>query len=99
MDEMTCPQCGATMAERLHGRVRVQQCESCQGIFLGRADLGSLIEEENDWHSTRSADTARLPRITADMTAPPPVRACPGVRRVAVHRVSWAGLSVSQQEL
>ena len=60
------------MTERLHERVRVQQCGSCQGVFLDRADLGSLVEAENDWHSTRSADTARLPRITSDMTAPPP---------------------------
>jgi len=72
MDEMTCPKCGGTMPERLHGRVRVRQCESCRGVFLERADLGSLIEGENDWHSHRSADTAQLPRITADMTAPPP---------------------------
>ena len=40
-------------------------------MFLERADLGSLIEAENDWHANRSADTAPLPRITADMTAPP----------------------------
>lgn len=71
MDQMTCPKCDGTMAERSHGRVRVRQCESCQGVFLDRADLGSLIEAENDWHAHRSADTAQLPRITADMTVPP----------------------------
>jgi Zn-finger nucleic acid-binding protein len=60
------------MAERSQGRVRVRQCESCQGVFLDRADLGSLIEAENDWHSHRSADTAQLPRITPGMSAPPP---------------------------
>ena len=72
MDEMTCPKCDGAMAERSHGRVRVRQCESCQGVFLDRANLGSLIEAENDWHANRSTDTARLPRITADMAAPPP---------------------------
>jgi len=41
-------------------------------VFLDRADLGSLIEAENDWHAHRSADTAQLPRITPGMTAPPP---------------------------
>jgi Zn-finger nucleic acid-binding protein len=71
MDEMTCPKCAGTMAEAQHGGVRVRQCESCQGVFLDRADLGSLIEAENDWHANRSADTAQLPRITADMVAPP----------------------------
>jgi Zn-finger nucleic acid-binding protein len=72
MDEMTCPKCDGTMVERSHGRVRVRRCESCQGLFLDRAELGRLIEAENDWHSHRSADTSRLPRITPDMTAPPP---------------------------
>lgn len=72
MDEMTCPQCSGVMAERSAGRVTVRQCESCQGVFLARAELGSLVEAENDWHSHRSTDTARLPRITSDMSAPPP---------------------------
>ena len=70
---MTCPKCAGTMAERSHGRVRVRQCESCQGVFLDRADLGSLVEAENDWYANRSTDTAQLPRITADMTAPPAI--------------------------
>lgn len=69
---MTCPKCGGAMAERAHSRVTVRQCESCRGVFLDSADLGSLVEAENDWHTHRSADTSRLPRITADMTAPPP---------------------------
>lgn len=68
---MTCPQCQGTMVERSQGRVRVRQCESCEGLFLERASLGSLVEAENDWHSHRSTDTAQLPRITAGMTAPP----------------------------
>jgi Zn-finger nucleic acid-binding protein len=71
MDAMTCPKCDGEMAERSHGRVKVRQCETCQGVFLDRAVLGSLVEAENDWHAHRSADTARLPRITPDMVAPP----------------------------
>ena len=71
MDELTCPTCEGVMVERSHGRVRVRQCESCRGVFLDRADLGNLIEAENDWHANRSTDTARLPRFTADMAAPP----------------------------
>jgi Zn-finger nucleic acid-binding protein len=72
MDEMTCPKCDGAMGERSHGRVHVRQCESCQGVFLDHAELGSLVEAETDWHANRSPDTAQLPRITADMTAPPP---------------------------
>jgi Zn-finger nucleic acid-binding protein len=71
MDEMTCPKCNGTMAERSVGRVRVRQCESCQGIFLDRSELANLVEAENDWYAKGSADTAQLPRITPDMTAPP----------------------------
>ncbi len=69
--DATCPQCGGEMGERAAGEVTVLACGTCQGIFLDRADLGRLIEAENDWHSQRSADTAQLPRITADMAAPP----------------------------
>jgi Zn-finger nucleic acid-binding protein len=72
MEAMTCPKCGGTMAERSHDRVTIRQCESCSGVFLDRAELGSLVEGENDWHAHRSTDTAQLPRITADMVASPP---------------------------
>ena len=72
MEDMTCPQCQSTMSDRALGDVTVHQCSSCQGIFLARADLGSLIEAENDWHRDSGPTTMPLPRITADMTAPPP---------------------------
>ena len=75
MDKLTCPACEGTMTERSHGRVTVRQCGSCQGVFLERGELGNLVEAETDWHANRSTDTARLPRITADMTAPPPAKA------------------------
>jgi Zn-finger nucleic acid-binding protein len=53
----------------------VSRCSSCAGIFLDRADLGILVECENDWHRhTGGPSTAPLPRITEDMTAPPPSR-------------------------
>jgi uncharacterized protein len=71
-DDMTCPQCQSKMSERIIGPVTVHQCTSCQGIFLERADLGNLIEAENDWHRDSGPKTQPLPRITSDMTAPPP---------------------------
>jgi Zn-finger nucleic acid-binding protein len=77
-DEMTCPQCQSPMSARAVGDVTVQQCSSCSGIFLARADLGALAEAENDWHRDTSHVTQPIPRITADMTAPPPSR--PGAR-------------------
>jgi hypothetical protein len=54
------------------GHVAVRRCEDCHGIFLESAVLGALVEAENDWHAHQSANTAALPRITADMGSPPP---------------------------
>ena len=72
--EMTCPKCHAAMGSRAVGDVTVHQCPSCSGIFLERAELWNLVDAENDWHSHRDAGpvTQPLPRITPDMTAPPP---------------------------
>ena len=50
---------------------QVNQCPDGHGVFLSRADLGTLIEAENDWHRNASQHTAPMPRITADMQAPP----------------------------
>jgi uncharacterized protein len=63
------------MGERTAGEVTVLACGSCGGVFLDRAELGRLVEAENDWHSQRSTDTAQLPRITPDMPPPRPSRA------------------------
>jgi Zn-finger nucleic acid-binding protein len=74
MDEMTCPKCQSAMKTRFLGDVTVAQCSSCDGIFLDRADMGSLVEAENDWQRNSGPRTAPLPRITEDMDAPPPSR-------------------------
>jgi Zn-finger nucleic acid-binding protein len=62
------------MEHRDLGTVPITRCSSCGGVFLDRADLGSLVEAENDWHHNAGHHTEPLPRITADMTAPPPSR-------------------------
>jgi uncharacterized protein len=72
MESTTCPGCGGELQERSAGQVTVAQCGSCDGVFLQRAELGRLVEAENDWHAHSSTDTTQLPRISADMTAPPP---------------------------
>jgi Zn-finger nucleic acid-binding protein len=72
MEDMSCPKCASTMAERSVGTVTVHQCSSCNGIFLERAELGNITEAENDWYRDSGPTTQPLPRITADMTAPPP---------------------------
>jgi uncharacterized protein len=75
MDEMTCPRCDSTMVSRPFGSGQVSQCPEGHGVFLERAELGNLIEAETDWHRNASQSTAPLPKITADMTAPPTSRA------------------------
>ena len=72
MDEMTCPKCGGTMSARRIREIEVFRCAACAGIFLDRADLSLLSELENDWHRGSGPHTEPLPRITADMVAPPP---------------------------
>lgn len=63
------------METRALGAASVSRCTSCSGIFLERADLGNLIEAENDWHRNAGLyHTEPLPRITAEMTAPPPTK-------------------------
>ena len=75
METLTCPRCGAELETRAFssalGEGAVSSCPAGHGIFLARADLGALVEAENDWHRHAGQHTAPMPRITADMTAPP----------------------------
>jgi uncharacterized protein len=73
METLSCPKCGAEMVRRARGLTHVSQCPDGHGVFLEKAELGSLVEAETDWHSRSVTDTATLPRITSSMTAPPPV--------------------------
>ncbi len=61
------------METRSYGHADVARCADCSGIFLGRAELGALVEAETDWHAHQLANTAALPRITTEMASPPPV--------------------------
>ncbi|HET8603129.1 MAG TPA: zf-TFIIB domain-containing protein [Marmoricola sp.] len=72
MDELSCPRCQGSMRTKSYADVTAWQCESCRGLFLEPSAIGGLVEAENDWHAHRSAHTQPMPRITADMTAPPP---------------------------
>ena len=72
MEPLSCPRCGAEMTSQQHGNGgEVRQCPAGHGVFLDRADLGALIEAENDWHRHAGQHTAPIPRITSDMSAPP----------------------------
>jgi Zn-finger nucleic acid-binding protein len=68
---LDCPVCGTTMEPRSLGDGEVNACPAGHGVFLRRADLGSLVEAEQDWHRHSGQHTMPMPRITADMTVPP----------------------------
>lgn len=74
MDSLTCPKCETEMVPRDLGRLSIYKCPDGHGVFLERADLPEMIEAENDFHRGDGGGfhTAPLPRITADMTSPPP---------------------------
>jgi hypothetical protein len=77
MEDMSCPACQETMRSSAVGDVEIARCEGCRGIFLPRNALGALTEAELDFHTGSGWATAPLPRITADMTAPPPTPSGP----------------------
>ena len=70
---MTCPKCQGEMSEYHRAGAQISQCDGCEGVFLDRADLGLLSEEEIAWHEAKSGyHTQPLPKISPTMTAPPP---------------------------
>jgi Zn-finger nucleic acid-binding protein len=76
---LTCPQCDAELNARSLGSSlgsgQVYLCPRGHGVFLPRIELGALIESETDWHRLATQNTAPIPRITADMEAPPASKA------------------------
>ncbi len=72
-ESLVCPRCGDELSTRVLGEIHVHQCPQGHGIFLERADLGNLVDGEQEWHRGAGHHTQPMPRITADMTAPPPV--------------------------
>lgn len=82
---MACPQCQGEMSEFHRAGATVTQCDGCEGIFLARADLGLLVEEENAWHESKSGyHTQQLPRISPTTVTPPTVPAQPAKTRAFV---------------
>ncbi len=62
------------MDSRSLGDGEINSCPDGHGVFLRRADLDNLVDAENDWHRHAGHQTMPMPRITADMTAPPAVK-------------------------
>jgi ribosomal protein L37AE/L43A len=45
---MHCPKCGASLATVRHHDVTVEECPSCQGMWLDRGELEVLAQRENE---------------------------------------------------
>ncbi len=75
METLACPRCGTEMETRplatRGATIELGRCPEGHGVFLQRADLGALIDAENDWHRHAGSHTAPMPRITPDMEVPP----------------------------
>ncbi len=70
-EDWACPVCTERLVGRPVGAGEAFACPDGHGVFLPRFELGALVEAETDWHTLASQGTAPLPRITADMEAPP----------------------------
>ena len=70
--EISCPVCDAEMDTRPLGDGEVNSCPAGHGVFLRRADLGSLVEAESDWHRHAGQHTQPMP---APPASKPPARA------------------------
>ena len=45
---MRCPKCGEKLVSLQHHVVSVEECPSCQGMWLDRGELETLAQRENE---------------------------------------------------
>jgi uncharacterized protein with PIN domain len=45
---MRCPKCGTKLNSVQHHEVTVEECPSCQGLWLDRGELETLAQRENE---------------------------------------------------
>ena len=45
---MRCPKCGTQLKSVEHHGVTVEECPSCQGLWLDRGELETLSQRENE---------------------------------------------------
>jgi rubrerythrin len=45
---MRCPKCGTSLNTVKHHDVTVEECPSCQGMWLDRGELETLAQRENE---------------------------------------------------
>ena len=46
---LICPKCSGKWISHDRKGVTIEECEGCQGVFLDRGELESLIDAESDY--------------------------------------------------
>lgn len=72
MTSLMCPKCQAEMRQYERSGITVDQCSSCQGLFLDRGELERLMEAETAYYGRPAAAAAPAPTY-----APPPPQGYP----------------------
>ena len=44
---MHCPKCGNKLSTQLHGRVEIDVCPSCRGLWLDANELETILAKES----------------------------------------------------
>ncbi|HEX2156577.1 MAG TPA: zf-TFIIB domain-containing protein [Actinomycetes bacterium] len=57
--DLVCPKCQGLMRTYERSGVTVDQCSDCRGIFLDRGELEHLVDAEQGWQRSHSADRDR----------------------------------------
>lgn len=74
---MNCPRCKKTLSPVMIGKVELDVCRSCQGLWFDRGELGKVLEEEGAIRGT-AADAA--------WKGKPPEGETPGARELSCPR-------------
>lgn len=54
--DLVCPKCQGLMRTYERSGITVDQCTDCRGIFLDRGELERLVDAEQGWQRSHSAD-------------------------------------------
>ena len=57
--DLICPKCQGRMRTYERSGITVDQCGDCRGIFLDRGELERLVDAEQGWQRSHSADHDR----------------------------------------
>lgn len=56
---MQCPKCEVELLTKTRSGVEIDQCPSCQGVWLDKGELEKLIQREEDFYDDADDDDKR----------------------------------------